>query len=122
MAVATIPTATVRYGNEWARVPYTPSGAAVVAGQVVLVGDLPLVSTRPIPDGELGALVAGGVVFKVTGDAAISAGKKVYWDNTNKKVTETVGTNKLFGVTVSACTGDDSTCDVLHTPTGPDAT
>lgn len=122
MAVATITTATFRYGNVCAYVPYTPSGAGVVAGQVVLIGDTPLVAHRPIPDGELGALAGWGGVYKVSGDAAISAGKRVWWDNTNKKVTETAGSNKIFGTTVSSCSGDDSTCDVMHMPIGLDAT
>ena len=51
----------------------------------------------------------------MAGDAAIAADKVVYWDDTNNKVSETAA-GKVFGVTVTACTGDAATCQVLHNP------
>lgn len=116
MAVHSGIQAIFHYGNVVNTIPYTPSGADVVAGQVVLINNLVGIATRLIPDGVLGALNIEGGVYTMYGDAAISAGKDVYWDNTNKKVTETRGANKHIGVTVTACSGDDSTCDVAHMP------
>ena len=55
-------------------VDYTPSGAAVNAGQVVVVGELPCVAHAAIADGKKGALAAGGGVYKCTGDGALAAG------------------------------------------------
>ena len=53
----------------------------------------------------------------MTGDAAITIGKKVYWDDTAKKVTETASGNKVFGYTVDAnITADDAKGRVMHDP------
>jgi hypothetical protein len=60
----------------------------------------------------MGGLNTEGGVYECVGDAAIAAGKSVYWDNTNKKVTETATGNKFFGMTITACAADDGTCDV----------
>lgn len=95
---------------------YTPSGAAVSAGAVVVVNNQPRVAHVDIADGELGALAVANGIYECTGDAAISSGKKVYWDDTNNKVTETSTSNKGFGWTVSACSADGSKCNVLHMP------
>lgn len=95
-------------------VDYTPSGADIALGQVKLVGDIPCIAHRPITDGEKGALAAGGGVYTVTGDAAIAVGKKVYWNDSANKVTETSSGNKVIGFTVTACSADGSTCDIVH--------
>lgn len=95
---------------------YTPSGAAVAAGAVVVVSNQPRVAHIAIADGEKAALAVGGGIYEMTGDAAISSGKKVYWDDTNNKVTETSTSNKLFGWTVSACSADAAKCQVYHQP------
>lgn len=94
---------------------YTP-GSAVSAGDVVVQNNLPGVAHVDIAASELGALAVFGGVYLCTGDAAISVGKKVYWDDTNNKVTETSSGNKGFGWTVSDCSGDGSTCRVFHAP------
>ena len=97
-------------------VDHTPSGAAVAAGTVVVTNDTPRVAHRDIADGALGALAGEGGVYLMTGDAAIAADKKVYWDAAAKKVTLTASTNKIFGVTVTACSGNNATCLVRHDP------
>lgn len=98
-------------------VDYTP-GSAVTGGSVVVIGDLPLVAHRDIAASEKGALAAGGGVYEATADAAIAAGKKVYWDDTNNKVTETSTSNKVFGYLVDDTTAsaDGDTVSVLHVP------
>lgn len=99
-------------------VDYTPSGAAISAGDVKIVNNVPLVAHKDIADGYLGALAAFGGIYLVTGNAAISAGKRVYWVDADNEVSETADGNKHFGYTVSACSGDGSTCYVLHMPDG----
>lgn len=103
-------------------VDYTPSGDDVSAGDVVVIGDEPRIAHGDIADGDLGALAAGngqGVyeVAKESGSStAIAAGKKVYWDAGNSRVTETAGSNKVFGRTVAAAGDDDTTVQAIHDP------
>ena len=94
---------------------HTPSGA-VAAGTVVVTADTPRVAHLDIPANTLGALAGSGGVYEMVGDAAIAADKKVYWDDTNNKVTVTVGSNKVFGVTVTACAANNGLCQVRHDP------
>ncbi len=96
-------------------VNHTPGGA-IAAGDVVVVGDSVRIARRDIAANALGALDAQGGVYRVAGDAAIASGKVVYWNDAANKVTETASTHKVFGETVSACTGDGVLFDVLHLP------
>ena len=80
-------------------VDHTPS-AAVAAGDIVVVGEIPHVAHLDIDANRLGALAMGGGVYQVTADAGtIEPGDKVYWDDTANKVTEAAaaGANKHFG-------------------------
>lgn len=97
-------------------VDYTPSGEAISLGEVKLVGDIPMIAHRPIADGDKGALAAGGGVYEVAGDAAIAVGKKVYWNDSANKVTETSSGNKAIGYTITACSGDAALCNIVHDP------
>lgn len=96
-------------------VDHTP-GTAVALGDVRLLTDIVLISHRPISANVKGAMAAGGGVYTVTGDAAIAAGKKVWWNNTTKKITETATGNKVFGYTLTACAADNGTCEAVHRP------
>lgn len=96
-------------------VNYTPS-VAVVAGEVVVTSGTTRIAHLAIAAGILGALGATGGVYEVAGDAAIVADAKVYWVDATNKVTETAGANKVFGVTVSACSGNGALCNVRHDP------
>lgn len=98
-----------------AMVDHTPAGAVAI-GDVVVTNDTPRVSHRAIAAGELSALAAEGGVYECVGDAAIAADKKVWWNAAASKVTTTASTHKVFGVTVSACSADGSTCLVRHYP------
>ena len=109
-----MPQATFRHGSP-VMVDYTP-GSAVTAGDVIVTSTTPRIAHLDIASGVLGALAAEGGVYEVTGDAAIAADKKVYWDDTNNKVTETSTSNKVFGVTVTACSADAAKCLVRHDP------
>lgn len=106
---------TVFYQGNPVMVDYT-AGADIALGEVVVTGDTPRIAHRAIANGALGALAVHGGIYRVTGDAAIAADKKVYWNNSAKKVTETASGNKMIGVTVSACSGDGSTCYIFHNP------
>ena len=87
-------------------IDYTP-GADVIAGQVVLVGTIPMIAPKAIASGVKGALAYDGV-WKVPQVAAIlTAGDAVYWDENGSPVTGTAlsgcatGTaagNNLMGV------------------------
>jgi predicted RecA/RadA family phage recombinase len=106
--------ATATFVQEGGAVDYTPS-ADVAAGDVVVQGDLVGVAGRPIAANTLGALAVGGVFDfpKATGTGkAIAAGKKVYWDATNKQATETSSGNTFLGKTVAAVGDSDATVRV----------
>lgn len=94
---------------------YTPS-SAVTAGDVVVVSATPRVAHLDIAANDPGALAVFGGTYEAQGDAAIADGKKVYWNAAAGKMTETAGANKVFGESVSACTGDAATFLVFHNP------
>ena len=98
-------------------VDYTPS-SDVSAGEVVVVGELPLVAHDDIEADAKGSLAAGGGVYKVTADGSLSAGALVYWDDTNNKVTATTADNKAFGFVApdSSASQDGDEVDVIHCP------
>lgn len=108
-----------RHGNPL-MVDHTPS-SAVAAGQVVVVGNLPLVAHAAIAANALGALAAGGGVYRMTAAGAAAAGVQVYWDDTNNKVTTTASTHKVFGYIApgSSANADGDPVDVIHTPKQP---
>jgi predicted RecA/RadA family phage recombinase len=112
--------ATFRHGVPL-MVDYTPSGADVAAGDVVLIGNTAGwtcgVAHLDIEDGVLGALAAGGGVYEVVNLNNAANGTKVYWDNTNDKVTTTSTNNAQFGFIVSRGGGGANTnCLALHKP------
>ena len=65
----------------------------------------------------LGAVAAGGGVYSFTADAAIAAGKTVYWDAGASKVTETTTGNKRVGIVPpgSSAAADGDAILVYHT-------
>lgn len=72
------------------RVPYTPSGADVAAGQVVLQGELFGVAEHKILDGVPGWLRVTGewTLPKAAGASTeITAGATVYWDHDDDVIT-----------------------------------
>jgi predicted RecA/RadA family phage recombinase len=94
------------------------AGATITAGDVIVTSVTPRVALHDIANGDLGALSVFGGIYECTGDAAIATDKKVYWVDASNKVSEDAnsGANKAFGMTVSACSGDGSTCLVFHNP------
>lgn len=97
-------------------VDYTPSGADIEAGEVKVVGDVPAIARLKIVDGELGALDVGGGVYECVPSGIIAAGVKVYWDDTNNKVTATAGGNKVFGWNGLAASVNLVAHEFIHNP------
>jgi predicted RecA/RadA family phage recombinase len=95
------------------------AGGTIAAGQVVVVGDLPLIAHMPIANGAKGTLALGGGLYKVAkaNNETIAGGKRLYWDDTNNRVTLTASTHKVFGY--SAPNGAAETAveiEALHMP------
>jgi predicted RecA/RadA family phage recombinase len=93
--------------------------AAVIAGTMIIQGDLAAVATSDIPAGGTGSLDASGV-FDVDKAAAtvFAAGGLVFWDNTNKLAvtTDGAGANKRLGKAVAAAGNGPAAVRVLLTP------
>lgn len=121
-----MPDVTFRSGSP-VMVDYTHAAADITEGTVVVLGSvtantggagaMACIAHRPIANGALGALAAGGGVYDAVNRNNAAAGTKVYWDDTNNWVT-TVSTNfSVFGTIVAnGAGGTNSTCRVLHNP------
>lgn len=96
---------------------YTP-GSAISAGDVVVVDDVPCIAHSDLVSGRLEAVAMRGGAYECAADAAIVAGSKVYWDDTNNKVTETATGNKGFGYIEagSSAAADGDKVNVIHAP------
>jgi hypothetical protein len=112
--------ATFRHGDPSFE-EYTPTGGNVAAGQVVLLGNLTGwtcgIPHLDIANNVLGALAVGGGIYDVTMIGNYTQGTKVYWDDTNNKVTTTSTNNAPFGsIAGPGGTGANTTVEALHTP------
>lgn len=92
---------------------YTPTSAAVEAGEVVVIGSLIGIATNKIPQNTLGALTIDGHFICPKDSNAITAGASVYWDATNSKATATSTSNTLMGIAPYAAAAGDSTVYVI---------
>lgn len=93
-------------------IDYTP-GAAVAAGDVVVLNDLVTVAPRPIAANALGAVAVEGVWSMPKATGAIGQGAIVYWDATNGNVTTTASGNKRAGKAAAAAASGDASVMVL---------
>lgn len=96
--------------NPGMSIPHTASGA-VVAGDVLLVGEKIAVAKHDIADTEDGVLAAQGVFdFPKTAATAYAVGVKVFWDVADQEATEAedTGTNRLIGYVVKAALSADA--------------
>jgi predicted RecA/RadA family phage recombinase len=86
---------------------------AVSSGQGVLVGSLFGVATCDAASGASVDIMPEGVfdITALTSDTG-TAGAKMYWDNTNKRLTTTTTSNTLVGVLTLAKGGSDTTARV----------
>lgn len=102
------------------KIDYTPSGASVAAGEIVVLGELPLVAARDIADGRLGALNCGGAVYRAakTPAEAVTVGATLYFDAANNRLTTTASTHKKFGYAGKAALAADTHVEAIHKPGG----
>lgn len=86
----------------------------VVSGAGFKVGLIFAVATSAALNGTAveGQTVGVCDVLAVTADTAAAPGVAIYWDDTAKKATTTVGSNIKIGVTAAAKTGTDTTVRV----------
>lgn len=87
---------------------------AVVGGQGLLVGSLFGVATAAAANGASVEIMPEGV-FDLTANGADTGttGTKIYWDNTNKRVTTTATSNTLIGVLAADKGNGDTTARVF---------
>ena len=103
-----------KFVHDGKAIDYTPANA-VIAGQVVELGTVPLVAPVAIPAGVLGALSCDGVFDVPKTSDAFTAGDTVYWDNDGTPVTGDAesgaadsSTGNLMGVAVADAASEAS--------------
>lgn len=99
-----------KFIHDGGSVDYTPA-ANVLAGDVVVQGELVGVAKRDIAAAALGALAITGVFDfpKATGaGTAITAGANCYWNAGAQQATTTATGNKLIGKSVRAAADADA--------------
>jgi hypothetical protein len=108
-------------------IDYTPSGGNVAAGDVVVVGSVTAntggagaftgIAHNPIVNNTLGGLAIGGGVYDVVNLNNAPNGAKVYWDDTNNKVTTASTNNAVFGfIATNGGGGANTVCRAKHDP------
>lgn len=118
--------ATFRHGDP-TMIDYTPTGGDVAAGEVVVEGSvtantsgtgaIAMVAHRSITNNTLGALAIQGGVYDVVNLNNAANGAKVYWDDTNNKVTTVSTNNAVFGwIAAEGGGGANSTAKAYHNP------
>lgn len=93
------------------------AGVDVVAGEVIVQGDLVGIATRDILAGRTGAITVEGV-FDLVKQAglAITAGQVVYWDTANRQTLVSAPGNILLGKAVRAAAPGDQAVRVRLIP------
>ncbi|MBF0437441.1 MAG: DUF2190 family protein, partial [Magnetococcales bacterium] len=86
--------------------------AAVNSGEGLMVGSLFGVAVSTAAINENVEISTTGVVDLPKASGAITQGAKIYWDNTAKNITTTVGTNTLIGCAIVAAAVGDATARV----------
>jgi predicted RecA/RadA family phage recombinase len=105
-------------------IDYTPTTGNVVAGDVVILGNLVGVSCgiahQDIPNNTLGSLAVGDGVYDAVNLSNLANYALAYWDNSANKLTATSTNNAVFGAVVGGGgAGANTTCQVLHNPMAP---
>jgi len=117
---------TYRHGDP-VMIDYTPSSGAITEGQVVLVGSVTantsgtgavaMIAHRPIANNVKGALAVSGGVYDVVNLNNAANGAKVYWEDSNNKVTTVSTNNAVFGwIVADGGGGANSTAKAFHNP------
>jgi predicted RecA/RadA family phage recombinase len=90
--------------------PFTAPSGGVVAGTPYLIGSLLVIAQETVAAGaSFDGLTTGVFVLPKATGQAWTEGLKLYWDNTAKNVTSTVGSNTLVGVAAVAAASADTT-------------
>lgn len=103
------------------------AAANIAEGQVVVIGTvtantagegaIAAIAHRPIENTKQGSLAIFGGEYDVVNLNNAANGKKVYWDDTNNKVTTVSTNNAVFGWIVSSGGGGaNSTARAFHNP------
>lgn len=101
----------VNFIQEGESIDYTPSGADVTAGDVILVGEKIAVAKKDIPEDVEGALAMQGTFdFPKTAATVYAIGVKVYWDVADSEATEDddTATNRPIGYVAKAALSGDA--------------
>jgi len=101
------------YVQEGKALNYTPTGADVASGDLVIIGTIAGVAKTDIADGETGAVHICGVFSLPKASGAVTQGAKLYWSSTNSNVTTTASGNTLIGVAAAAAASGDASIPVL---------
>ncbi len=103
-------------------IPYTPPTNPVYAGDVVVIGSIPMIADYDIPVLTLGALQVSGIYRVPKTTDTFSAGDAVYWSATNSPVVGTVSTGAadnatgdLMGLATKDAASGDAYVSVLLT-------
>lgn len=80
-------------------IDYRPT-TDVAAGDLVIVGEIVGVAKLDIPANTLGALALTGIYDIAKISVTITQGEIVYWDASNKKITNIATDNTAVGVCV----------------------
>lgn len=101
------------YVQEGKALNYTPSGADVASGDLVIIGTIAGVAKTDIADGKTGAVHICGVFSLPKASGAVTQGAKLYWSSANSNVTTTASGNTLIGVAAAAAASGDASIPVL---------
>lgn len=77
------------YIQEGKALNYTPSGADVSSGDLVVIGTIAGIAKTDIADGKTGAVHISGVFSVAKASGAVSQGAKLYWSSANSNLTTT---------------------------------
>jgi len=105
------------YVQEGRFLDYTPSGAAVDAGDVVLLSSMVTIAPRDIADLTPGSVQVDGVwLVQKTTSEAWALGEPLYWVSGTGKFSTTKSTNKTAGFAAKAAGSADTTGYLLLRP------
>ncbi len=103
-------------------IDYTPSGADVEAGDVVVQNNIVAIAKRMIEDGKLGALAISGIFDVVKAEEAFATvGANIFWDadgtpyggSATGAATATAPTNTWMGFVLETAETTDATVRIL---------
>lgn len=111
-----------RHGNP-IMIDYTPSAGNISAGEFVLIGNTTGltcgIAHNDIENTVLGAVAAGGGVYRCQVAANYPAGTKVHKPSGNALLTSTATNNAQVGFTLEAAAAANAWVNVLHHPYVP---